>query len=446
MLKKMLCPTVLVCVVTVFAGCQSQSTTNSAPGSADHAGGSATAAPSAKKPVELTFWYAFGGKTAEVYEALVKQFNASQSEIKVTAQYQGASYNELLTKIQTAYVAKNTPDVASIENNAAGILARARIIEDLSPFIDNGKYDLSDYLPSVLKNSYVDGKFYALPYMRSTSILYMNATLLKQAGLKTTGPETWDELVEYARKLTVPGQRFGITMPLDYYRYENVIAQAGGKMISDDEKKVGFDSPEGIASLELWVSMFKEKTYDFPVGAVGDDISYKSSQTFLTQRAAMFIHSSSRIIEVTEGAAKNGFEAVASILPAKKTHGSTQTGNSLAMMSNLPKEKKEAAWTFMQWMTATEQDAYKSAETGYQPLRKSTIDTKVMQDVFQKNPMFKVAADQMAFADPRPMAPAYNEISKILNDQIQRAMLDPNVSPKTALEEAAKQGNALLNK
>ncbi|WP_143522467.1 extracellular solute-binding protein, partial [Pseudomonas sp. 2822-17] len=76
--------------------------------------------------------------------------------------------------------------------------------------------------------SYVDGKLYGIPYLRSTPILYMNVDMLKEAGLDPAGPKNWDEFEEYARTLTIPGEQVGISMPVGIWFFEAFVAQAGG--------------------------------------------------------------------------------------------------------------------------------------------------------------------------------------------------------------------------
>ena len=49
------------------------------------------------EPRTVTFWHCFGGTIGEAIQEIVDAFNASQVEIVVVAQYQGA-YDDTLTK------------------------------------------------------------------------------------------------------------------------------------------------------------------------------------------------------------------------------------------------------------------------------------------------------------------------------------------------------------
>lgn len=438
-MKKIALSVLVVLSAVLLAACQNREAAS--PPASAQAPASESASP-AKPPVEITFWYAYGGNQGKANEELVKQFNESQDEVKVTAQFQGENYNALHAKLQAAVAAKNGPDVTVIENLNTGPFANAGILQDLTGFIERDQLDLADFVPSMLGNSYLNDKFYAFPYLRSTNMLYFNKTMVEEAGLDPAGPKTWDELAEYARKLTVPGERSGITAVIDFTRYESFVLEAGGSILTEDGAKAAFNGPEGVAALEFWMQLNEEKTADLPFAENSADLV---RQNFINQRAAMFIQSSSWITTLTEAFEQAGAELGATIMPAKVNHGSTSLGSNIAMLAGLPEEKREAAWKFIKWMTDTEQTIASSLITGYQPTRRSAVDSPKMQQVFADNPLFKVASEQMEHATSRPMVLAYNEIGKTLNDQIQKALQDPSYTAQKALDEAAETANDLLS-
>src|SRR5699024_6334669 len=50
---------------------------------------------------ELVFWHVIGGSTVEVLQKIVDQYNESQDEVFVKAQYQ-VTYDETLTKLRSS--------------------------------------------------------------------------------------------------------------------------------------------------------------------------------------------------------------------------------------------------------------------------------------------------------------------------------------------------------
>jgi sn-glycerol 3-phosphate transport system substrate-binding protein len=77
-------------------------------------------------------------------------------------------------------------------------------------------------------------------------------------------------------------------------------------------------------------------------------------------------------------------------------------GAGLAILNN--SEKKEAAFELVSWLTAPENTAWWSQNTGYMPVRKSAVESEEMQAFFAENPNFKVAVEQLALTKPQDAA------------------------------------------
>lgn len=134
--------------------------------------------------IELTFWYSFGGANQVANETLTQQFNdtiGKEKGIHVTAEYQG-SYNETTAKLQAAAVAGTMPDVSVVGTTSMGIFLENGQLTPLNTYVERD-LDTSDFFEGLLKNTVKDGTWYGVPYLCSTPILYVNATLLEKAGL-----------------------------------------------------------------------------------------------------------------------------------------------------------------------------------------------------------------------------------------------------------------------
>lgn len=430
-------------VLLLASACQSNPRNESAGNSSQ----TSAEAASTGKPIEIQFWFTHGGKHTETANQLIDKFNRSQNEVKVVGSFVGAGYADGLAKIQTAAVAKNLPDVVQIENIDTGSLARAGLLQDLSGLIAPDK--LKDFTPSMLGDSYVNGKLYSLPFKISTNIMFMNATLLKENGLEPSGPKTWDELTAYARKLAIPGKRYGITTNLDEYRFEASISAAGGTMLSADGKKAAFDSASGLESLKFWTELRRDGVMDSPVDA-GEANKYAlTKQSFLNGQSAMILNSTSDIAEITAGAKQAGFALQAALFPKKDaglTFSSNAMGANLAMIAGLSEQKKQAAWKFLNWLTEPEPAVLVTQNLGYIPVTASALNSQAMQALFEQNPVYRVAAEQMKVAAARPMEPAYKEIATDLRTEIERLMLEPKTDPASVLAKVAQEANKLLQK
>lgn len=388
------------------------------------------------EPVAIDFWYSIPGASGDAAKALVDEFNASQDEVEVNATFQG-DYYENHAKVMSAIAAKTQPDVTMVEIASIGAFADAGALEDLGNYIDDK--DEQDFIPGLMGNSYWEDTLYALPFNRSTPILYLNKTVLEEAGLDPAGPKTWDELKEYAAKLTTDGKT-GFSTPIDIWFYEALVFQNGGKILSEDGKMPAFNSQEGIEPVEFWQSMIKEGVMKMPPGEKYNAWEV-TNQDFMNGNVGMIFTSTGYLNFLMENAS---FEVGTAFLPAKKDFGVPTGGANLVMLANTPEEEKEAAWKFMQWMTEKEQAVKYASETGYMPIRTSAAESEEMQALFAEKPQYKVAIDQLQYANPRPMVPGYKELQEVIMTEIQRAVIDESVSAKEALDAAAAKAEKLL--
>lgn len=398
-------------------------------------------AEAADGKVDLTYWYAWGDKIGENNQNLVKQFNESQDEIHVTAEFQG-TYDELHAKTQAAFAAGNAPEVTQNEIASMGVFAKSGMTQNLTSFIEgDGEIDMDDFNPGLMGNSYVDGNIHGLPYLRSTPILYMNKTLAEEVGLDPAGPETWEDFKEYARTFTDGNGRVGMSAGIDMWIYEALIAQAGGAPMNEDYTEVTFNSEAGVEAFDLWRDMVGEGTLKLTAGTEAGE---KARQDFINGHSGMHFASTADLSYLLQLAEEKGFELQTYFMPAGKEAKVPTGGANLVMTSGLDEAKQNAAWEFIKFMTASEQTAYASEYTGYLPSRLSAADSEKMQALYAEKPQFKVAVDQLQNGIARPMAENYPEVVQILIDEMTRAILDESIPTQDALDAAAEKANAVL--
>ncbi|NGP60259.1 ABC transporter substrate-binding protein [Paenibacillus thiaminolyticus] len=330
--------------------------------------------PAAGTPVEIDFWYSLGGANGELIEAMTADFNASQDQVFVRPAYQGDYYTNH-SKVLAAVAAGIQPDVTMIEVASVGAFADAGVIEPLSPYTQGAE---TGYIGGLMGNSYWKDELYAIPFNRSTPLLYVNKTLLKEAGK---------------------------------------------------------------APLEFWSRMIKEGIMKNPPGEKYNawDVA---KQDFVNGQAAMIFTSTGDLKGLKETA---GFEVGTAFLPANKDYGAPTGGANLAVLAASSPEKKEAAWKFMQWMTAPEQTIRWSQGSGYMPVSKAGLESDTLKEAFVKDPNFKVAIDQLQYGKARPMVPGYKELQEVIMTEIQRVILG-QATPDEALQAATDKANKLLRK
>ena len=97
--------------------------------------------------IELEFWYSWQDKVAENNQELTEKFNETvgkENNIRITAEYQG-SYDELHTKLKSAFIANEQPAISVMEIASIKSFADAGMIEPLENYISDEKE--SNFLP-----------------------------------------------------------------------------------------------------------------------------------------------------------------------------------------------------------------------------------------------------------------------------------------------------------
>lgn len=405
--------------------------------------GSANTGNASGEKIQIKYWYAFGEKIEEAKQELVKRFNESQDKIEVVAEYQG-NYDDLHAKVQAAFAAGDAPAVTDLEIASTGTFARYGMLQELAPFAEKDKEQLKidDFNPGLMGNAYVDGKLYGLPFMRSTPIMYMNVSLLEKAGLDPAGPKTWAEFEEYGRVLKEKGIT-AMTMPVDIWFYEGLVAQSGGQVLAEDGKSGLFNTPEAVEPVEFWKKLASEGLIKIPVG---DEAGATADKDWANQTSAFKFGSTAGVAGAIDISKGNNFEFDTAFMPANKSYGVPTGGCQLVMTSKLSEEEQAAAWEFIKFMTTTESTIYQSKHVGYLPTRLSALETEEMKSLYKEYPQYKVAVDQLEYARPRPMETAYPEVAKLVKSAIEKTLLDPKVTPQQAMDEANEKANALLSK
>jgi len=412
--------------------------------------GGVPAAAQPKSPAKLlrlTFYYPVGvaGPLAKVIGDMTDRFNKEHPGIEVVPVYSG-DYDPTLQKVQTAVMAGNPPDVFIVEISELPTLLAMNAIVPLDEYVkraEGGKY-WEDFFPPFRENSVLRGRIWWIPFQRSTPVFYWNKEAFKRGGLDPdTPPQTWAELRETAKKLTVREgsevKQWGVTISGGWndWLFEAFVRQNGGWLINPEGTRANFDSKEAVEALEFWVElMHREK--------VGPPHSTWASTPpdFVAQRTAMLYHSTG-ILTFLRNSAK--FDFGVAFMPKNKSYGAEVGGGNLAIARRIPKERQDAAWRFIEWMTSAENAAQWSMASGYIATRKSAYEVPAMKEFVAKDPRYLVARDQLQYAYGKMMAPNFQRIREILKKQLDDAV-DGKISPKEAMATVQKQVEAVIRR
>lgn len=395
----------------------------------------------------LSFYYPVGvaGPLARVIGEMTDKFNKeNEGRIEVVPVYSG-DYDPTMQKVQTAIMAGNPPDLFMVEISELPMLLTMNAVLPLDDYVNKlGKAYWEDFFGPFRENAVVGGKIYGIPFQRSTPVFYWNKEAFKTAGLDPEKPpQTWDELKDYAVKLTVRDpksndiKQWGVTISGGWndWIFEAFVRQNGSWLISPDGQKANFDSKEALEALEFWVEIANKLKVGPPHSTWGS-----TPPDFVGGRTAMLYHSTGILTSLKKSAK---FDFGVAFMPKKKTFGAEVGGANIMIARKISKERQDVAWKYIEWMSTTKNTAEWSAASGYVAVRQSAYDDPVMREYVKQNPEYLVARDQLKYAYGKMMAKNFQKVREILKRQLDDATAG-KTAPAEAMQIAQKEIQAVI--
>ncbi len=367
------------------------------------------------KTVQVDFWHVQSKQNEDALKKIAADFNAANPGITVTPVYIG-DYNTIAQKIQVGIQAKQVPAMAvGYENNVANY-QQADALLDLTPYINSKTYgwtknDLTDIFPGFLdRNIYPDFKNQILsaPFTSSILMMWYNADMLKSVGFN--GPaKTWDEFKAQAAATVKAGKR-GYPVRAETSDVDGMVFSFGGEVITPDNKKAKFDSPQALAALQVLEDMVKAGTTFIT------DATSNEDQTFFTNGdAPFFLGSSTGRAYIGAAMQKDPkdptkgdkFNWSGTVIPQGADNVNTPKtalyGANSILFKTTP-EKQLASWLFLKYFASKDVTAYWSIQTGYLPVRKSAAESETFKTFVSGKPLNRAAFDiaQAGKGEPQP--------------------------------------------
>jgi len=284
------------------------------------------------------------------------------------------------------------------------------MFEPLDEYLKSMPIEGFDEIPKAMLDGLTyGGKLYGIPFRHATTGLHINTEMMRSVGLSGL-PKTFEEVLEYAQKLTFarPDGRKVHGLILDLRSpaiISDLAAGRGGTFMSDDFK---IDWPGITSAVEAAADLYKKgilpETY-LRWGAE-DTITYMQQG-----RAAMAIAPFGRHVNFNDPAKSQVAGKVVSIaLPTSRTMG----GGAAAVKTEywamvIPKRSdgKQLAWEFIR-NASTPENTIRGALNGNGPVRPSAYkDARIAQLVPY------APAEEAALKVARSPFPGFEESSRV---------------------------------
>jgi multiple sugar transport system substrate-binding protein len=284
---------------------------------------------------------------------VLQKFEATHPNIQVKYEAIADRYMDVL---KTRLIGDTAADVFFLDAVEAPLMMASNVLEPLDDYIsknENGSdFELSDFAPTLLDAFKCEEKICGLPKDFSTLSLFYNKEFFREAGL-TEPPHTWEELREFAKKLSIDRngdgriERYGLGIAPELARQYFAIGLFGGRLI-DDRGYAAFASPESLKGLQLILDLYQK---DRSAGQPSDAGASSGSEMFGQGKAAMVIEGPWAIpyLKETFPNLEFGTAQLPTIAGKKSTMAYT-----VAYVMNKQAKQKAAAWELIAYLTGKE--------------------------------------------------------------------------------------------
>lgn len=228
----------------------------------------------------LDYWNLFGGGDGVRMEDMENGFRKKFPAVGLNA-ITLAWGNPYYTKLALATLGQKPPDVAVSHLTRMKTLVAAGLVEELHQTeLDSVGMTADKFSSRPWQAGLVDGRVYALPLDTHPFVMFYNTDVCKKAGLLQGGklapmdsPEAFTEALSKVKKVT--GATGGCIAMVNetatpWRFFQSAYSQLGGKVLTDDGKKVVFDDDKALEVLGFMQSLSKK-------GLVPSSIDYQGS-------------------------------------------------------------------------------------------------------------------------------------------------------------------------
>lgn len=379
----------------------------------------------------IEFW-SLGPESA--IQATIAAFEAKHPNIQVEY-FMPGGHDDFWRRLSVAVASGVGPDVVRSKDYFMTELAARGALLQLDPYIERdwAEIDWSAdplFARRVKTHASYEGKTYGLPFHVWWSMFHYNKRLLDEAGLGRP-PETWDELRQWAEKLTLDLDGNGRidqwgTQMYTYTRSEPVMVnwtfyqfliQNGQLELFTWEDGIPvyhLNTPEAREALQFWV----DNIYTYGITTPPELVTQNMNTFIQNERLAMWYTGHFAWGDFERDMPDLPWEV--SVLPGKVNRGTIVEGNNAYIFANT--KHPEAAWEFLKFLTSVEADLiWANPDVGYATL--PWHDRNWALERYQTIPRYVESIRQIQ-EHPAPMMELHigiNEVQSKIAEHLQRA-------------------------
>jgi multiple sugar transport system substrate-binding protein len=334
-----------------------------------------------------------GGNNRDIHQGIADRFMQANRDIRITFRNSPQNYEDASQQVLRAALVNQMPDLSFQGLNLLRVLVEKDLARPLGPFIArDGGAEALGYAPAVMDTVRHRRELYGVPFFISTPVIYINEALLREAGGSIEAfPRDWAEIAALGNRIkgTAPN-RTGFYFQWDVtgnWMWQALLFSRGGRILSEDERRVAFDGPEGLWALE--------QLEQFARAGMPNLRSAQARPAFTAGTIGIHADSSSNVA-FAEKQAADKFPMRVLPFPLAAPNGRVPAGGALGVIHAVDPSRQEAAWRYLRFCTNPESQAFMVRLTGYMPSNARAIaDPELLGRFYEQNPNQKASAGQV---------------------------------------------------
>jgi ABC-type glycerol-3-phosphate transport system substrate-binding protein len=415
------------------------------------AGGSAGPVGNPARPVTVTVWHAWDGPREPLMKTILERMKAQYPNVTVDQTIVAMWMDTNVQKFGAAVAAGSAPDVTMLYDLYIPQYGpETRALQPLDDWVKRDKLNLKQiFYDADVEGLQMDGKTWELPHtapIQPVNVAY-NKDLAARAGydFDKSPPQTWDELLQAATKLTVRDgggiSQLGADLGPGAGLFEAYMGTVKAAAFSADGKKATFNDAAAVEVMDWLVRARQQLGGRQAIAALAQQ--NQGQALFEQARKQAIVHHNYSIYFAWPQQYPDLKFGAFPIMPQKK-------GETMALphksawgwgMISTAKEK-DAAWLLVRKMTADEDGGgyLQVAQGRPSPIRKVNESGEFKQN----NPYWQTVVKTMEERWKRPPAFIPADATKAFSDAAAK-IAGEEVAARSALNEGAQLAQTALD-
>lgn len=355
------------------------------------------------------------------FRSLTDKYNKTHPDINI--QLDMIPWSNYLDKLMTNVAAGIAPDASLSKSQWFPTFQAQKAIAPIDEYFNKWKYrdEVEPFLIEQYRKVPGDNRLYFMPECILTIFFYYRKDLFTEA--KVEPPNTWDEFLEVAIKLTRDKDgdgkidQYGYTMRSNAVGTNNwysfIFKDMKNPGFFDENQKPSFTLPEVIEGNQFFIDLFKKYGVtppSSPMDGTNENIAY-----LVSGKAAMMMNHMQTSVKIKNELRDNmGVFQIPMGKNGKRYVGGGENCYTIYSSS----KNKEAAFDFIAWLTEPEQ------HKAFVDAGETIAFMKSVQEQYKDDPIQKISMDSIKDYKWEPQTSNMGEYSnKAWPDLISKALL-----------------------